>query len=87
MAAYEQKELEFFGKKYKFQRIPNYPWLKARSKFLKSSGEMDLPELYKYLAENVIISPKIDLDEGFEYASDMDEVMMAAFNFQQSRPK
>lgn len=87
MAAYEQKEIEFEGKNYKLQAVPNLLWVQARYDASDKNGQVNPVHLYRYLFENVIIEPKKLSADDFDCPNDLDLFMTEVLDFQQNGGK
>ncbi len=87
MAAYEQKEIEVDGKKYKVQKVPNRQWIQARYDASDKNGQVNPLFLYDYILENIVIEPKGLTMDDFDSPNDLDLFMTEVTEFQQFRTK
>jgi len=82
--AYEQKIVPVNGVDYTLQKLPTRQWIRARQKYRDKNGLPLDEELYDYLLENVVVSPKLKIDD-FEEDQDLEELMEAVFDFHTKR--
>ncbi|MBK5244290.1 MAG: hypothetical protein JJE18_04565 [Eubacteriaceae bacterium] len=82
--AYEQKTVTINEVDYTMQKLPTRQWIRARQKYRDKDGMPKDEELYDYLLENVVISPKLIIDD-FEENQDLEELMEAVMMFHSKR--
>lgn len=72
------------GKQYKFQKVAPVEWLDILDEVEDGEKKGQRRRLYGAVTENVVVQPKLKLDEFEDYA-ELDEVVTAAIKFQQGK--
>jgi len=70
-------------KNYTFQRVSPSAWLDILDK-VDNNKENKNRTLYSEVLENIVVQPKLTLDD-FENSGELDEVVKAAINFQRGK--
>ena len=76
--------VEVNGVKYDLQKLPTRAALQLRSRCKDKGGNPNEIKLYDELLENVVIKPKIKLDD-FEDVADLEDLMKEVITFQYGR--
>ena len=74
------------GVEYTFQKLPVKAAFDLREQWLDSRGGIDQPKMYDLVLENIVISPKMKLED-FEEIWIVDELVSKAIEFQYGRGK
>lgn len=72
------------GKKYTFQKVAPVAWLDVLDEVEDGEKKGQRRRLYGKVLENVVVQPKMTMEE-FEDFAEMDEVVTAAIRFQQGK--
>lgn len=72
------------GKKYTFQKVPPIEWLDILDDVEEGDRKSKRRRLYGAVLENIVVQPKVTMEEFEDYA-EMDEVVTAALRFQQGK--
>jgi hypothetical protein len=80
-----QKEFksEISGKTFIFQKVTPVAWLDIMDE-VEATKEKKSRKLYGEVMENIVVSPKMGLED-FEDFAEMDEVVTAAIRFQRGK--
>lgn len=81
-----QKEFtsEITGNKYIFQKVTPIEWLDVLDEVEDGDKKKKRRRLYGAVCENIIVQPKMELNDWEDFA-EMDEVVTAAIRFQQGK--
>lgn len=71
------------GKEYVFQKVTPVAWLDAMDDVEEHKGRKRR-KLYAYVLENIVVQPKMKLDD-FEESNELEEVVKAAIDFQSGK--
>lgn len=77
---YRQKKVEINGKEYIFQSVPIRTALEMRAAWTRPDSTCDDIIMSELLLKNVIVSPKMKLDD-FENIAELDSVISSALLF------
>jgi len=78
---FEQIDIYVNSKRYVLQKMPIRPAMKMREKWVKVGGAIDDIVMADELLANVVVSPKVKLDDFTDY-SELDELITKALLFQ-----
>lgn len=71
------------GQKYTFQKVAPVEWLDIMDE-VEANKEKQRRKLYGAVLENIVVQPKMALEDFEEYA-EMEEVVTAAIRFQRGK--
>lgn len=78
---FEQKTVEVMGKEYVLQKLPVRKALELRMKWTLPSGITDDVVMFEECLKNIVVSPKVKLDE-FENLSELELLVAECLFFQ-----
>ncbi len=81
------KNIKYFtsenGNKYTFQKVKPMAWLDIMDD-VEANKEHTRRKLYPAVLENIVVNPKLSIDEFDDYA-ELEEVITAAIRFQRGK--
>lgn len=83
MAEKTKKFTSASGKEYTFQKVAPVEWLDIMDD-VNSNKEKQSRKLYTAVMENIVVQPKMKLEE-FDDFAEMDEVVTSAIRFQRGK--